>query len=98
MKHTQGPWRIDDNDDIVHDKTGNKIASCVWGWSESDWKANVRLIAAAPDLLECLKMAEEWKEHIEDDLEISGADMVDWFCDFYNQAMPLIRKAEGRGE
>ncbi len=69
-KHTPGPWKIAD---------GDSLRCSLWGWSimssdgywvavaheeeeESD-KANARLIAAAPEMLEALKRVEDWMIH-----------------------------------
>jgi len=65
MKHTPGPWRI--NKATVHTRSENPYTiesangkKCiVWGMRH---KANARLIAAAPDLLEaCQYVIEQLK-------------------------------------
>ncbi len=75
-KHTPGPWSvIDGNKDVI---AGNKEDFCPiqgCGCCGSPWvsdakfsdtsdeaKANARLIAAAPDLLEALKIAASYME------------------------------------
>ena len=71
MAHTKGPWRIDvnvghqeiENRDIVKVNGGKAVASIVrFNPHEVPievQKANAKLIAAAPDLLEaCLKVTE----------------------------------------
>jgi hypothetical protein len=58
-KHTQGPWLISEEqgDNYVISSASNELEICtVW---EDPHKADARLIAAAPDLLEALcKLAE----------------------------------------
>ena len=55
-KHTPGPWATDGGDTVV--AMGNQIvvtAPAPDGASREEMKANARLIAAAPELLEALK-------------------------------------------
>ena len=63
MSHTPGPWfnanGMDDCNVYVAttDKTSTiRIVSCHGVFVEGERKANARLIAAAPELLEALKM------------------------------------------
>lgn len=67
-KHAPGPWTFTDHGDRRHKEfaiisEGGKIASVYAGFgAHFDWptsEANASLIAAAPDLLEALKMAIE---------------------------------------
>jgi len=58
-KYTRGPWHVNENDEIC-DSSGESI---LWGWDDGSIcgdKADIRLAAAAPDLLEALKEAEEY--------------------------------------
>jgi len=61
MKHTPGPWQINQfNSSQVCDSDGEGrgCAPIAFAWgTESEQRANSRLIAAAPDLLE---IAERW--------------------------------------
>jgi hypothetical protein len=60
MRHTQGTWHNIANTEIMArfpNQNGDHIAT-VWANGESETAANARLIAAAPDLLEALIMAE----------------------------------------
>jgi len=68
MKHTPGPWRYVKSD-AVYDSDDYQI--CDFGsCSTEEGHANARLIAAAPELLECvidlldlaLSIPEGWKE------------------------------------
>lgn len=66
MKHTKGPWHVQDNDGaycMVRGKpedghNGQSIAK-VWLQDTDFNDANARLIAAAPDLLEALVVAQQ---------------------------------------
>ncbi len=53
LKHTPGPWKVDEDDDVVS-ATGLWVAFA-YGDSEEEAKHNARLIAAAPDLLAALR-------------------------------------------
>ena len=63
--HTPGPWRV-----VHHNDDTNRVV--VFGicevWSTSRGTeaklANARLIAAAPELLEALKLADEWLDEL----------------------------------
>ena len=57
-KHTPGPWNRTKYPNIVYEsKKGQGIADCYIrpGISKAQARANARLIAAAPDLLETLE-------------------------------------------
>ena len=59
MKHTPGPWRIEDGARIMppHNATQLPIAKMGQLQHESQIEANARLIAAAPELLEAAELA-----------------------------------------
>ena len=62
--HTPGPWIARMNCDVM---AGERlVADCMTGWLRDD-RANARLIAAAPEMLEVLidlqESAEYWSEH-----------------------------------
>jgi hypothetical protein len=69
-KHTKGPWKVSiDNDYRIIAQYQNKdVANTYLGMPknrlvELEWKANARLIASAPELLEaCKKLHKELKE------------------------------------
>lgn len=61
--HTPGPWRPNDNADVVLESDDAMVIA----WCSSpdvemgdEHKANARLIASAPDLLEALKHSLRW--------------------------------------
>ncbi len=63
MKHTLGPWLVSPyttgiDEIIIEEKAGNNRICVVTGDAEGqeESQANARLIAAAPDLLEALKL------------------------------------------
>lgn len=64
-KHTAGPWRVGDSHLEITDADGHRAIAEVRdydGWeeiSEEEQEANLRLIAAAPDMLKALQMEEE---------------------------------------
>jgi hypothetical protein len=54
--HTPGPWTLFD-DEIVAERTDRHLCTVPLedGLDPTEWQANVRLIAAAPELLDALK-------------------------------------------
>ena len=59
-KHTAAPWLIGENrydyDLIIRSANNDPVCSVIYaGYSKAEAKANARLIAAAPELLEELK-------------------------------------------
>jgi hypothetical protein len=68
-KHTPGPWWVDGADLYRKDEINIKsvadhpnderyVAAAIGGLNDGVQEANARLIAAAPDLLEALRIAE----------------------------------------
>ena len=53
-KHTQGPWHTAGEQGVQIRSAKDQIAK-VWTMRGNEWKANARLIAAAPELLEALQ-------------------------------------------
>lgn len=53
-QHTPGPWHTAGDQGVQIRSEKHQIAK-VWTMRGNEWKANARLIAAAPDLLEVLK-------------------------------------------
>jgi len=77
MKHTKGEWKIDKGISYYFVKSGeNRIAmiDSLEGSALIEYKANAKLIAAAPELLEALKTikgafysdGESYKEQVDD--------------------------------
>ena len=52
--HTPGPWHTAGEQGVQIRSQRDQIAK-VWCMRGNEWKANARLIAAAPDLLEALR-------------------------------------------
>ena len=70
-KHTAAPWLIGENrydyDLIIRSANNDPVCSVIYaGYSKTEAKANARLIAAAPELLEVLKQlcAAQEKGHV----------------------------------
>jgi len=53
-QHTPGPWHTAGEQGVQIRSEKHQIAK-VWTMRGNEWKANARLIAAAPDLLEALQ-------------------------------------------
>ncbi len=58
MTHTKGPWSYDDIYGLIMAEKNIEVAACHAGRG-GDTKANAILIAAAPDMLDALKLV--WK-------------------------------------
>jgi hypothetical protein len=92
MSHTPGPWSIEEHgkgfalysgrDDMRHGMNLVYLSEPDW-----NWKANAKLIAAAPDLLESLLEIEQ--EFINDPAHGALA------CRMYKIAREAIKKARG---
>jgi len=61
MSHTPGPWKAEQigGDMAITISSSNRIATCNWAKTEKEYEANAHLIAAAPEMLEALILAEE---------------------------------------
>ena len=53
-KHTSGPWKLKRNDELIIGRD-QIFGEVVIAEAKFAWKANARLISAAPDLLEALQ-------------------------------------------
>jgi len=108
MKHTLGPWRFEDTVTQVRDCT---FGTQIWGphvrigFTErqnvgaDEERANARLIAAAPDLLEALKLAQDAVLALSrriDLMNASGADIA--ALDMAEQADLAARQAIAKAE
>jgi hypothetical protein len=92
--HTQGEWAFDDNE-IYSESTDHGAAICTMNttsmhFTEEEVKANVRLIAAAPDLLEALQSLVQYLEWREDFIVEDHKEGED---NQYSEALTAIQKA-----
>ena len=114
--HTPGPWEVLPESDshegplnIVSEyeekggrASANWIAECDLQSDEAQNRANARLIAAAPDLLDALKALVDWQgvEHEAVPVPDSGAEDCPGDdtcrCAIVAQVNAAIAKAEGR--
>jgi len=116
-KHTPGPWYEDDGAINAKWETGEEIqVALAWGtrWSQPDGgknkrmreesKANVRLIAAAPELLEVCKAIEAGPDNNCAEIHLTDNYQQGLFCgledmditDRYNACMYGFNKAVER--
>jgi hypothetical protein len=105
MKHTPGPWVIDDVSnaryddyprDVVTSKGAFLVARCSTIVDAKETEANARLIASAPDMYAALHavaaLYRDWKDHKEDD----DRDPVGYLHDAARFASTVLAEAEGR--
>jgi hypothetical protein len=88
MKHTPGPWRVGDGGATVFGPKSTQlkiVASLTRGLAGESTKANARLIAAAPELLESLE-------------SLVSVFISPGFEATTNAARAAIAKAKGGGE
>ena len=97
-KHTPGPWKADDKGKAVFiplrahhcEQLGIQVGFVSWE-DDKESLANARLIAAAPELLEALKMGyADTMDYIQRN-HLSGAENNRWLV----LARAAIAKAEG---
>ena len=79
-KHTPGPWHTAGDQGVQIRSQRDQIAK-VWTMRGNEWKANARLIAAAPELLEALQAV------LANSLDSKG------LADAHKQARAAIAKA-----
>ena len=77
--HTQGNWHAHDGQ-IYPEQTGATVALIPYfDKDNAEHQANSKLIAAAPDMLEALKIAKQWLEDFSNEKqpykEIPAADI-----------------------
>jgi len=88
-RHTPGPWKVDEHNDVGAE--GRHVATLsLYGDGSDD--ANAHLIAAAPDLLEALRTAEAALADI-GDADREPGDDVEWCERRAAEALPLVRAA-----
>ena len=83
LNHTPGPWSIR-QEGVWSVGTDHEMTALVYGFTDEEEEANAHVIAAAPDLLEALKILAKLGES-------HGAEGVYW-----DKARAAIAKAEGR--
>jgi hypothetical protein len=103
VTHTPGPWRIEQGVYIMPPENSTQFSICKMGGiqREESRKANARLIAAAPELLEACKAL---LLALDGDGEMAGIlDTTDGYYgwgqvtkDIRDAAYAAIAKAEGR--
>lgn len=89
-KHTPGPWKqhlVDETLIVASDRTTVASTSIDYDKAETA-EANARLIAAAPELLEALKIARDYIGANLGTYAQAGAD--------FDKVSAAIAKAEGR--
>lgn len=102
-QHTPGPWSTEDDGDYVRilDSEGARICSVplsrfIDGWRDPEQEVNVRLIAAAPEMLAALRA---WDAALEADYP-GGPDGPEGIHashrDKWRAARAAIARAEGR--
>jgi hypothetical protein len=64
VKHTAGPWNADAIG-IVRDAAGTAVGVASHRGTRDETRANARLIAAAPDLLDACRVALEYFDALE---------------------------------
>ena len=101
---TKGPWEVrglsifvsQPHPDSRHRSAVQCIANIADGWEGERGKANARLIAAAPDLLEACKdllgPAEEWADRL---AETGNPEECRAVMDIVRAAQAAIDKARG---
>lgn len=107
MSHTPGPWTIGDVQWIMSQKSGLRyscrpITAGSWEvaqvWEDDcdrEMEANVRLVAAAPDLLAACQTIRNDCQAVLDGDDFSGMSDAELFRAFLNVLRPAIAKAEG---
>lgn len=87
-KHTQGPWKDYGHEGQINGADNSYICQV----ESKNTKADIALIAAAPDLLDALKNLKGWFDYAKE----YGADAYPINESYLAQATAAIAKAEGR--
>lgn len=101
MAHTPGPWAIREPEDgelheVYAENGGDLICYPVY---TANQKANIPLIAAAPDLLAALRMAVDYANDTKDRFSQHwDSDDEDSYSALLDASGAAIDKAEGRSE
>jgi hypothetical protein len=94
-KHTKGPWQIipyPDGHSFIREGVAPERFVANVSTSNDEGKANARLIAAAPDMLEALTKA---RAFIEAELDARGPDVAGVALASLNAVDAAIAKATG---
>ena len=91
FRGTEGEWVVSGGTSIVSMPSQCKITNSVSGWSYDEAKANARLIAAAPDLLEALLSLMDGVANLPPLAAIDGVLKTEW-----EQGLKAINKALGK--
>lgn len=98
MAHTPGPWVVREPEDgellEVHAERGGELI-CFPVWTPNE-RANISLIAAAPELLAALKEAYDALDYAQAQVDSDADRMHITRC--RRKIKPVIDKAEGRSE
>lgn len=97
IHHTPGPWTIAQGS--VHlwikDDAGETVLA-LHRENNKDAEANARLIAASPDLLECVRgFVESWGKEVDNDEPMQGSDVVEWVSGAMLEFRLALAKATG---
>ncbi|HFH2583027.1 hypothetical protein [Pseudomonas aeruginosa] len=96
IKHTPGPWHVGGpNKCTIYDKHGQRLANSFEGVmatqrTDSECEANARLCAAAPELLEALRIMVNACYPVSTEISDKGHE---WCIAYLDQALPLARAA-----
>lgn len=89
-KHTPGPWAVGYPDDQTIRADGLRVANVEC--PRKEWRANARLIAAAPDLLDMCERLLGFAHHYGDPWAVTAAG-----DGLLANAKALIAQAKGEG-
>lgn len=91
IKHTPGPWYIENNE-VMGDAVVSKSKIIGFNKGNRDWKANARLIAAAPEAVAACRDLIAWaKEQPADQLaSLSKFELA------LDSAIEVVRKVDGK--
>lgn len=96
-KHTPGPWEISQNEagelDICEEGAGDMLADLA---KCKNAEANARLISAAPEMLDALRVTLHRAEQARHSSEQLGPIAAEWLDGIITEARQAIAKAEGR--
>jgi hypothetical protein len=89
MNYTKGPWEVGDNgDNELYVQRGKQGGFIVRGIDTAKAHADAYIIAAAPDLYECLRSALEFTKQN----SFGGCDTIE----LIDRCTAALAKAEGR--